>query len=253
MFVLTEVQVLISKYTGISAEIIKNLDSNEFPRVHPDSLNYLFIKRFHYNSLAINELIGNYIKDRNYKLPLFLVLRTCISDYLYFLYVDSIIRENSSDENREFEIKSVLVDNIRYLLRDLSDLKKNNEISDEKYKLSIHSIEQMYPEFFDLELRKPINCKNVNFSGIAKKLKKDSNYQDSSKAYDLYKFYSKFEHIGALTFDLSKNYDWYEKVEIHSIVMSITWIVHGLQLAISLVRPDIAFIEQLEEILDKIS
>lgn len=233
MSALVEIQSLIAKYTDITSDIIKNLDSNEYPRIHPISVRYLFIKRFHYNSLAINGLISNYFKDKNFKLPLFLVLRTCVSDYLYLLYIDRIVRENISEEAIELEIKFLLSDNIKYLQKDLDDLKKNNEISSEKYKVTMLSIKQMYPEFFDSKSVEPIKSNSKNFSAIAKELKQDDRYSLKSKAYDLYKLYSKFEHIGALTFDLEKNYDGYAEVEVNSIVMSVCWIVDGLDLLIS--------------------
>lgn len=233
MSILAEVQVLISKYTDITSDIIKDLDSNKYPRIHPISVRYLFIKRFHYNSLAVNELISNYTKDRNFKLPLFIVLRTCISDFLYLKYIDRIIRDSESEETCEQEITSLLADNIKYLQSDLDDLKKNNEISKEKYNLSLDAIKQMYPEFYDSKSGLLIKNKTKKFTEINKILNQDVRYELESKAYDLYKLYSKFEHIGALTFDLGKNYDDYSKTEENSIVMSVTWIVKGLDLLIS--------------------
>jgi len=233
MSALVEVQSLIAKYTDITSDIIRDLDSNEYPRIHPISLRYLFIKRFHYNSLAVKELISNYTKDRNFKLPLFIVLRTCISDFLYLKYIDRIIRDSESEETIEQEIISLLADNIKYLQSDLDNLKKNNEISTERYNFSMVSIKQMYPEFYDSKSGLLIKNKTKKFADINKILSQDIRYSLESKAYDLYKLYSKFEHIGALTFDLGKNYDGYSEKEEDSIVMSVTWIVNGLDLLIS--------------------
>lgn len=253
MSALVEVQSLIAKYTDITSDIIKDLDSNEFPRIHPISVRYLFIKRFHYNSLAINELISNYTKDKNFKLPLFIVLRTCISDYLYLKYIGKIISDNANNiEAIEFEIKQLLVDNLKHLHKELDYLKDNKEISTEKYNLSLVSIKQMYPEFYDSKSGLPIKNNAKTFTEIYKILRQDVRYSLESKAFDLYKLYSKFEHIGALTFDLGKNYDDYSETEENSIVMSITWIVDGLELLISEIAPNIVFIDRLKESLDNL-
>lgn len=246
MTALVEIQSLITKYTDITSDIIKDLDSIEYPRIHPISVGYLFIKRFHYNSLAVNELISNYTKDRNFKLPLFIVLRTCISDFLYLNYVNRIIRDSGSDENIEQEIKYLLADNLEHRLKELNDLKKNKEISPEKFDLYLSSMKQIFPEFFDGKTGELMNTKTKGFKEINRILKQDKQYSLESKAYDQYILFSKFEHIGALTFDLDKNYDYYVEIEVNSIVMTIVWIVKGLKSLIPGITKSDRYISRLK-------
>lgn len=242
------VQNIILKYTDITSDIICDLDSIEYPRIHPISIRYLFIKRFHYNSLAISSLIQNYIVDRNFKLPLFLVLRTCVSDFLYLKYVDKIIKDADCDENIEQEIKNLLADNLKYLLNDLEDYKKNHEITKEEYTLSQFGIKQMYPEFFDDRTGTLIKSKGKTFAQIKNAFSQDKRYSLESQAYGLYKLYSKFEHIGALTFDLGKNYVDFAEKEEDSIVMSIIWVVNGLELLITEISENQTYKNRLKDI-----
>jgi hypothetical protein len=227
---LKEIQKIILGYTDITKDILLHFQSAVLPRLHPVSVRLLFLKRFHYNSLTIYHLLEKYLLDRSFKLPLYLVLRACVSDFLILKYFDKIIRDNQTSQNIiEDSIKSYLVENLQYLHKELIRLKNSGAISNDEYNKNWSIVQKKYPEFIDKNSGKLIKSKSEKISAIAKILKADPNYYYDSKAYELYDQFSKFEHIGALTFDIEKNDKTYSVIERNSIIMSVTHILFGLE------------------------
>jgi hypothetical protein len=208
---------IISDYTCITGKIISEYDGIQLPRVHPVSLRLLFLKRLHYNSLVIHYLLGKYFEDRSYKSTLYIILRVCISDFLNLKYFDKIIKDNqSSQQIIEDNIKGYLVDSLYYLSKDFD-------------KAELEALKTLYPEFFDSETGGLIESNQKSISKIAAILQSDNYYLDDYKAYVLYDQFSKYEHISALTIDFEKNHPNFIVNERNSIVMSIIYILYGLE------------------------
>ncbi|MBN2348032.1 MAG: hypothetical protein JXJ22_04295 [Bacteroidales bacterium] len=123
---------LIQSYTTITSDIIGYYDKIDLPIINPVNVRLLFIKRFHFNSISVLKLIDDYYTDQNFKLPLFIILRSCISDFLTLKYIDKIIKDNADSQDIiENKIKGYLVDNIKYLIKELDYLCQNSIDSNE--------------------------------------------------------------------------------------------------------------------------
>lgn len=247
---------LINAYTAITRDILLQFDNINLPRLNPTNVRLLFIKRFHYNSLAILRLIDDYKNDQSFKLPLFIILRSCISDFLSLKYIDKIIKDNKESQDLiEQTIKGYLVDNIKFLKREIDYLLQDGELSIDKADADWKNIQTLYSEFFDTDTGELISSEYKQPSQIKRFLKDDERYLLDSKAYDLYNLFSKFEHLGALSFDLQKDREEYTDFEQKSIIMAISWIFFGLELLIVNLPENNNYVEKwknLEPILKKL-
>ena len=222
--------ILIDKYT----ELIKPLiDKNKRINRKKDLelfVKVAFLERFYYNSCAIKALLELFKNDHNYKFPLGLLLRTGLSDFLTYFYFLLIVKENYPNvDSINNEIKQFLVGNIHSFKREIDWSLSNKKITNQQRDEAWQNIKRLYDDFFDPLTGKLIDDKNIGIAAIKKKLEKHQDMEWAAFAYEGYAIFSKYEHVGALTYDLQKFHLLNVDFDINGIIMSTIHIYWGVE------------------------
>jgi hypothetical protein len=189
-------------------------------------LNQMFLKRFYYCSLSLIPTLKSYQEDRNFKLPICLILRTALSDFLtYFYFVKIIIDNNGNIGSAKGVIYEYLADNLQFAMRDL----RKNIYDNKEFEETEEIIKCLFPDFYDLETGNLIQSKSLFISHIVKELKSSEKLNWTIDAYDMYSAYSKYEHIGALTFEFQKNEAFSLDHEIKGIISSANYVLLAIE------------------------
>lgn len=224
--------ILIDKYTEIIKPLIDKNKSIDRKKDLELFVNLAFLERFYYNSCAIKALLELFKNDHNYKFPIGLLLRTCLSDFLTYFYFLLIVKENyPNDESINNEIKQFLVGNIHSLKKEIDWSLKNKKITKQLYDEAWQDIKRLYDDFFDPLTGKLINDKNIAIAVIKNKLKTHQDMEWAAFAYEGYALFSKYEHFGAFTYDLQKFHLLNDDFDINGIIMStnhIYWCVEEI-------------------------
>lgn len=202
-------------------------------------LNYLFLIRFGYNFKAISSLLKLFQESSYFKIPIFLILRTCISDLLTYFYFIHIIRKNQNDTKKiNAKVYGFFVDHLYRINDDLKNMYTNSEITEQEFNYHQKYLMEQFNDFYDCD-SKLIKKELPNFKDIFEKLKVDPELSWVSNAYEHYKYMSKFEHVGVLTYEMQefhKLYDWYDK---NGIVMSFSLLNDGIYILVKSLKSEI--------------
>jgi hypothetical protein len=136
---------------------------------------------------------------------LFVILRTLISDSLMTLYV--IKKDYTADEAIEKNIWPLYTDHLKYGLSNLKRFGKSfwgytdQQIRDEEAK-----IKTSYGKFFNKDGSFVYKSRSLSIGDVSEYLvSNDANIGNKNlviKAQNLYSFFSKYEHLGILSFGL---------------------------------------------------
>jgi hypothetical protein len=222
--------ILIDKYTGLIKQLIDKNKSLDRKKDLELFVKIIFLERFYYNSGAIKALLELFKNDHNYKFPLGLLLRTGLSDFLTYSYFLLIVKENYPDIDLiNNEIKQFLAGNIHSLKREIDWNLSNKKITNQQRDEAWQNIKRLYDDYFDPLSGKLINDKNIRISDIKKKLEKHQDLEWAAFAYERYAVFSKYEHVGALTYDLQKVHLQNVNFDINGIIMSTIHIYWGVE------------------------
>jgi hypothetical protein len=221
---------IIEKYTSLIKPLINKSEVIDRHGNLELFIKAIFLERFYYISKAIELLLGLYKVDLNYKLPLGVILRTGLSDFMTFFYIILIIEEQYPDvDSIDMEIKKFLAGNIQYLKNEIEWNLQEKEISPKQYEEAWGNIRKLYFDFFEQDTGKIIEHKNISISKIKKKLGSNVKFKWASDAYNAYEIFSKYEHIGALTYDLQKVHLKSVDFDTNGIIGSTTYIYWGVE------------------------
>jgi hypothetical protein len=181
----------------------------DFPIYDPNKdllgfLNSFFIARFYYFSKSILLLLPSLKNDFYFKVPIGILLRTGVSDILTYYYFKYLAETCKNEIAFNDELKGYLVGNLHFIKNQYLWQKKRHQISEAKYKDLLSNLYWKYGEFIDPITSEFIPNKNINFGEIAAKLRSYERLAWVSEAFDFYDILSKYEHIGAFTFDLQE-------------------------------------------------
>lgn len=200
----------------------------------------LFILRFRYNLKAISELQDKFQKDIYFKIPTFLILRTCLSDLLTYFYFLYIVKHNYPNTNKiESKIKGYLVDHLHRVKEDINSNYNEGKMDKSEYDHYCETIKSFFPDFLDSK-GELIKKDFPSFKIIAKTLKKDSALSWITVAYDYYLYLSKFEHIGVLTNEFQEFHKIQNEYDNKGVLLSLAILVDGINVIVmSFKDPDI--------------
>lgn len=221
---------IIEKYTSIIKPLInesKAIDRHDNFEIF---IKTIFLERFYYNSKAIVILLGYYKDDFNYKLPMGVILRTSMSDFMTYFYFVLIVQEQYPNvDSINTELKKFLAGNIHFLQKELKWNLKEKKISLKQYDETWENVKKLYFDFFEPNTDKIIDNKDIPISSIRNKLRSNDKIKWTSHAYNAYEIFSKYEHIGALTYDLQKSHLKSIDFDTNSIIMSTAYIYWGVE------------------------
>lgn len=222
--------ILIDKYTELIKPLIDKNNNLDRKKDFELFINIAFLERFYYNLVAVNTLLELFKIDHNFKLPLGLLLRTGISDFLTFFYFKLIIKENYPNvESINNGIKKFLAVNIKYLMKEIEFYLSKEWITSPQRDDELQRIKRLYDDFFDSSTGELIKPEDKKISEITKLLEEQHDFKLMASAYEIYKIYSKYEHVGALTYDLQKIHLKNIDFDIAGIIASVVYIFLGVE------------------------
>lgn len=210
-------------------------------------INYLFLIRFGYNFKAISKLLQFLNESSYFKIPIFLILRTCVSDLLTLYYFIYISGKDDNDSKIKSKIYGFLVDHLYRADKELIGMLEKSEITDKEYNNYKQYLNQNFHDFFN-DKGKLISREFVSFQNIYDQLKVNPKLSWISKAYEYYKYMSKFEHVGAFTNEMQefhKLYYWYDR---NGILITYSLLNDGLYYIVKSLKN-----EELNEMLKKLN
>ena len=220
---------------------LKKIESPEFSPLEFITIN--FLDRFSTNIISLNVLLSKF--EENYKLEtsIGLLIRTSLYDFMTLAYLMSYVYDSRKyktelAENILYEqIERLFCDHIKFSINYLKIVYEKKILTDKNYKLAIDNIRKDYYFVFksisgnyynaekDLKQTKTISSKELFNRLITHEIGKSN-----AAAYDLYNYYSKYEHFGIMTHYLQQqgiNNDF------RNIVLSLKFVLNGIGICVS--------------------
>jgi hypothetical protein len=205
--------------------------------------NYLFLIRFKYNFAAISSLLKLYLNDSYFKIPIFLILRTCLSDVLTLYYFLLETKNDSDNKKSKSIILGYLADSLH---REINNLKNKKGITGNDYDEALNSLKQLFPIFFT-DSNNLIKNENLSFYKIYEKLKDDDKLSWISNAFEYYNYLSKFEHVSILTNEMQEFHTKHNDFDKNGILVAFALIFDANKFLVLQSRNEI-LIKEMETI-----
>lgn len=236
--------VKMQKFLEKHIELLKPiLEKEKYPELDfMEKIHYLFFHRFYYNIQALTKIFELYREDGYMIFPIGLLVRTSLLDYMvYLFFIEKLNDVTISD--KELEIKKYLVDAIHRYHLDIDEKLKRREINELQYRQASADVRRLYPEYF--KNSEPIKGSQTSPRKIIDYLKTRNAklYEESLKAYNAYTMLSKYEHVGAFTYDIYRSHLRDAKFDIGGIVNCLL----QLHFAIHLIFRHISSDEKLDK------
>jgi hypothetical protein len=211
---------------------------NKFPTAEYEMLVFTFInylERFTYSLESIEILLANFKRKPNVETAIGLIIRASLLDFITITYLSSYngdIKPGNTKAQQEFdkEFDSLVSDQIHNTIKYLELMKKQKQVSKEDFELTIQNLYHTYNFLFNgLDLSNPSSTlKTESFKSTKKMFIRINNHpltKKMSMVYDLYIYYSKYEHFGIMTHFMQR-----ENInqDLDRIVWSVRYIVRGM-------------------------
>lgn len=202
----SDIASTILKFTNFYHKRILNniVDSNDYID-EPKRFIYTVIRKTKDVLEAISVYIKYFDTYNHYQISIYILLRSILSDIIFTEYVIIIGKE---DIDKEKIIKSIYIDHIDKVYKSIdtngvyAKMKNSSPSEIENIKKDFIS---MKPEYFD-ENGKIIGKPSPTLTGIIKTIfsqkPKNKNYKLLETAFHYYDMFSKYEHLGELSFYL---------------------------------------------------
>jgi hypothetical protein len=225
---LSRLKEFIDFYSKLISKILNNAPEVKDINNVEAFIKYLFLQRFCQNSKAVLKLLEIFENEFYFKIPISIILRTCMSDFLTYYYFRKIVKDNSPDiEKINNKILRYLVSNLHFVKHELDKRVNAGEIKSTELIEVWKNMRLKYPILFDKTSNKLIEQDETNFKTIYNILKNDKDLEWAANAYTYYEYYSKFEHIGILTFETQEIHKINEDLDVNRILLSIVLLSEG--------------------------
>lgn len=215
----------------VNQRIVMSILDRKLYQHEPQKFFYSLLFKINNGLDAANLLILNIFNKRLFSDSLFLILRTLLSDVITFHYIMEKSKGNDTKLNENIE--NVYYDHIKFMMSgvDVYQMlyKESKTLIDEKKKEIINS----RPQFFDSSGNVKPHLKGLkSIRSMVKEIAGETGKNQSLgyliRAYEHYEIFSKYEHLGDLTFQLiHRNLKDDQKKRILSeIYHSVNVIVH---------------------------
>jgi len=232
-------------------KVINSLEGKEINHEYQRVL-FRFIQRFHLNFTTIKSIWKEYLKNSKFKYPIYLLLRSLISDYLLMLYLIEELKfeektldpEQTEFHNRYAEISSAFFEKMD---KEMSKWIRDGIITAEQRNEYLKIEKEDYPNHFEKgEKNKVKKFGNLVPGEIVKRLKK-GDFNKCTGIYIFYFYFSQFEHFTIKTEAFLYN-DRDE--EFKMLKGAVDYLIGGLFLNIITMQLNEGLIEELEKIID---
>ena len=231
---------LIDETISIGKSALRKFPTKKYELEVFTFINYL--ERFTFCFENINFLLKQYQHNPNVETGIGLMLRSSLLDLMTITYLstyaeDDIKAKNSNNEffNEQFNI--LMTDQILNTFKYLKSVKEAEIISDsEKRKIIEQTVKDFSFLFVNEEVdyehpeSKLITNKFLSPAFIYKRISKYPSSKNLSLVYDLYTYYSKYEHFGIMTYFLQRRG---ADVDFTNMITSFKYIFIGLNFTCS--------------------
>lgn len=243
----------VDKIYELSKKSLRKFPTDSYELVVFTFINYL--ERFTYSLESIEILLRVMPKKPNVETSIGLIIRSSLLDfmtvgYLTTYYADeSINKTGNSDEG----FHAVLTDQVRHVLKDIKLYKGSQMITSSEYDEMVTAIKNNYSFLFkdDIEENQSIDdslitSKHISPRGMFQRMRNHHLTSKHSDVYDLYLYYSKYEHSGIMThFMQRQGFD----LDIERIKISLQYILIGIGSVFSfLCYPEDKLIEERDQL-----
>ena len=153
------------------------------------------------NSLyTANFLLSNFLKEPYFTDSIFLILRTIMSDVITYYY---ILCKSDNDNIYVENINNLYFQHIKYALSSLKIFKEGYHDGESKIEAMKDEIKINNKNYFDEEGNSLFVDEIKGINGMVKEIANNKYLNPFAiKAYGLYEIFSKYEHLGELTYEL---------------------------------------------------
>jgi hypothetical protein len=201
---------LIDKIVEVGKSALKKFPTDDYELIVFTFINYL--ERFTHNLEAINILLREYIGKPNIETSIGLTIRASLLDFITITYLSTYQADVFSKDDKENEAKfnkqfdGLMADQIHNTIKYLKLTRDVGLITKDDYKKAIENSWHAYSFLF---VDKVVDYENPEKKLISKEIKSPKQYfkrihshpltKKFSMVYDLYTYYSKYEHFGIMT------------------------------------------------------
>lgn len=222
----------ISKLTNIvHKDIILELMKSDKINEEPYKFEYTVLHKLNNGIETVNLLILNFLNKPQFLDSICILLRTLLLDVitLDFVYTNSAGKQEKYLE----QIQNVYYDHIKFTIKNIKDFGSLYEDSQKEINEKIEQLKKQKNEYYDINQEPLAHLKGLKSCYVmVKEIKEQtsSNYSLNFLilAYEHYDIFSKYEHLGDLTLQLTHRGYQDESIEriLTEIQTSIIVIIH---------------------------
>jgi hypothetical protein len=217
--------------------LVKDLDQKPTDYEYRGVL-FQFIVRFHLNFVAINNIWKEFLNNSKFKHPVYLLLRSLISDYINMVYlvdglkfqVDTMIPDETEFFARYTEISNAYFARIDKLSQDLISTQVISPADRDRF---LRVERDSFPEHFEgdetIRVKKGLA---LDPGALIKRLKK-SDFKELTGVYQYYFYFSQHDHFSKKAEELLYK-DRNEEFRV--LVGAVNYLVRGLLLNINIMN-----------------
>lgn len=201
---------LIDKMVLVGKSALEKYPTDDYGLIVFAFINYL--ERFTHNLEAINILLREYKNKPNIETSIGLTIRASLLDFIVITYLSTYQADIVSKDDKENEAKfnkqfdGLMAEQVHYTLKYLKLAKDVGQIKNDEYKIAIENTCFTYSFLFKnktIDYQNPEkNLINTELKSVKDYFKRIHNHPLTKKfsiVYDLYTYYSKYEHFGIMT------------------------------------------------------
>jgi len=222
-----EIEKYSSKIATITFHLVNKIISKiwDDDAINKEPYKYLYTILFKTNNAldTSNVLTNNIVEKPTTTDSLFLILRTAISDLVIYEY---LIRISESDEELKNNIHQMYYDHIENTITEMRKFYRSAyKESEKKINEKIDELKSMYPKYFNEKGEPKFKPLKLSVSSMARNIisnkTKNENLDYLITAKELYDRFSKYEHFGILTLDLTHRQ--FKGERLNEVFQDIFW------------------------------
>jgi hypothetical protein len=242
-------RLLYTQYANLIKEILKEYNSKE--KKHHQIITANILQRIYTSIKAINILLGEFYVNKNFKFPIGIQIRVALLDVITLAYLTLHIDDN---DEKIYKEQVTRLDNnlVRDYFKEIELKFKNKNIDIIERDRKLKFIYKTFPNNLlkdgkTIELNTKIL--NLTANGMAKKLI-ETHYALFQVCYQLYQYYSKYEHFQSISkkfLDEDPEYD-FDKLKLSSI-----YVFQASLMACNIMKVEQSKLLEMKILFDKIS
>jgi len=240
----------LTELIGITTELLQSLHGkridHEYQRVF-----FKFLERFHLNFVAVRKIWKEFLINSKFKHPIYLLLRSLISDTITMLYLaDGLKFHKSTLEpvETEFRNRYIRVSN-SYFTRIEREIEKQiaaKKLRPKERERFLSTEREFYPDHF--HEGKKVRVKkiaNLDPGSLTKHIER-SEFKKLAGIYVYYFYFSQFEHFTVKTEELFSNK---REGEFEMLIGATSYLIRGLLVNVAIMKVDKAMSNKLSNLI----